>query len=159
MTEAEASTLVSRLTEAFDRDVSDARRNFYLERLASYDYEAGRRAVNRLIDTEDRFPSLARLLAACQSALGVRQRPQVAELPMTNAERLEVAEELARESAARMARNGGHPDVWSVYLAEIAELYTDNAKRASAGLRLRPIPQIAEILRRLRSRPERETAA
>lgn len=151
MQKAEAETLMSRLANAFDRDLSSARRMMYVERLEAWDYEIGRRAVNHLTDTEDRFPSIAKLIASCNYFSG-QMRPgkrDEAEMPLEAAALQNYAELMAQEAAERRARHGGKAD-WLVLLLEHgAEIYAQNAQRRARGVAALPTPKIDPIIQGL----------
>lgn len=67
MENVEARSLITRLSTAFDKHLGPERYTLYVERLQEWDFEVGRRAINGLIDSEDRFPSLNKILTAAQN--------------------------------------------------------------------------------------------
>lgn len=148
MTKPEADTLLTRLTEAYDRKMGTGRRAIYLQRFEEWDYDIARRAINNAIDTEDHFPSISKLLERCQYYAGLKPAAQQApeEIPMTPGELQEAAEAMAREAADRLTRHNGKPDVYSRLLEQGAHIYAQNAQRRARGLPTLPLPKIDTVI-------------
>lgn len=150
----EAETLLTRLADAYDRTMGTGRKSIYLEQFQLWDFDVGRRAVNNLIDSEDRFPTIARFLARCQYFAGLKAGPceDEHEVPMTPDELQDVAAQMATEAAARLARHNGVADVYSQLLEQGATIYARNATLRARGLPTLPLPKIAALIGALAQR-------
>lgn len=66
MTPEEATTIVKMLCDGFRKELPPEQVKAFARRLLDLDYDRARKGVDYVLDTEERFPSIARFKLACR---------------------------------------------------------------------------------------------